>query len=63
MERPALICKGELLLDLRYFRNTDLLFLRGDLGELLPGLPYLRNQTFNSLAMPRGELLPELRHL
>ena len=44
MERPALICKGELLLDLRYLRNDELIVGDAVEGELLLGLPYLRNE-------------------
>lgn len=43
MERPALICKGELLLSLRYFRNYSRIKGEDVIGELLLGLRYFRN--------------------
>ena len=35
---------GELLLRLRYFRNSVTPVISAAIGELLPGLPYLRNE-------------------
>ena len=63
IERPALICKGELLLDLRYLRNDELIVGDAVEGELLLGLPYLRNRELLLLRLPYGELLPGLPYL
>ena len=46
MERPALICKGELLLGLRYFRNYSRIKGEDVIGELLLDLRYFRNLFF-----------------
>ena len=49
MERPALICKGELLLGLRYFRNSEIDGSSLMFGELLLDLRYFRNCPLTAL--------------
>ena len=63
MERPALICKGELLLELRYFRNSEIDGSSLMFGELLPGLRYLRNYSRIKGEDVIGELLLDLWHI
>ena len=63
MERPALICKGELLLDLWYLRDWVTRLWSEFFGELLLGLRYFRNTGADGRITCKGELLLDLRCL